>query len=62
MTETPEDDEFIGFPMRWPAQLRDRVFAAENRRAQARSQHPSVTAWLREAAVEKLERDEEKGQ
>ena len=44
----------IRYPLTWPAWLAEKVAAAANERAM------SVATWLREAAIEKLERTEKK--
>jgi hypothetical protein len=40
------------YPLTWPAWLAEKVAAAANARAM------SVATWMREAAIEKLERTE----
>jgi hypothetical protein len=44
-------NKVINYPLRWPAWLSERVAEAANDRAM------STAAWLREASLEKLERD-----
>ena len=44
----------VSYPLRWPRHLAERVTAA------AKERTISVAAWLREAALEKLERQEKK--
>ncbi len=39
------------YPLTWPAWLADKVAEAANDRAM------SIATWMREAAIEKLERD-----
>jgi len=46
-------DRVIAYPLRWPAWLAERVAEAANARAM------SMATWLREASLEKLERDGE---
>ena len=53
-----DPNKTVTYPMRWPRWLRDKVAAAAEREAQARAQPANVAAWLRDAAMEKLERDE----
>ena len=48
-----DPNQNIRYPLTWPAWLADKVAQAANARAM------SVATWLREAALEKLERDKE---
>lgn len=51
MARHPDPQRLIRYPLTWPAWLSERVAKAASGRAM------SVAAWLRLAALEKLERD-----
>jgi hypothetical protein len=51
MTGKANPNRLIRYPLSWPAWLAEWSAAAANDRAQ------SVADWLRQAAIEKLERD-----
>jgi hypothetical protein len=44
-------DRITGYPLRWPVSLAERVSEA------AKGRYMSVNTWMRQAALEKLERD-----
>ena len=46
-----DQNRVIAYPLRWPAWLSERVAEAANARAM------SMATWLREASLEKLERE-----
>lgn len=52
----PDLNEQVSYPLRWPVWLADQAAKA------AKARTMSVAAWLREAAMEKLERDKRKAQ
>jgi hypothetical protein len=52
MSEEPDQNQLVTYPMRMPRWLSQKVSAAANKRAQ------SAADWLRQAAIEKLNRDE----
>jgi hypothetical protein len=56
MSKGADPDRQISYPLRWPAWLAEKAAEAANARAM------SVATWLREAALEKLERDRKKDQ
>ena len=56
MGKPADQDRLVAYPLRWPRWLADRAAQAANARAM------STAAWLREAALQKLERDGEKRQ
>jgi hypothetical protein len=51
MEQRANPDRIIGYPLRWPASLAERASQAANAR------YMSVNTWLRQAALEKIERD-----
>ncbi len=50
MSPKANENRLIGYPLRWPAWMAERVAEAATARGM------SVATWLREAALEKLER------
>lgn len=53
-TRRPDPERMIRYPLSWPASLAEKVAEAASARAM------SIATWLREAALEKLERTEKK--
>ena len=53
-TRRPDPERMIRYPLSWPASLAEKVAEAANARAMP------IATWLREAALEKLERTEKK--
>ena len=53
-TRRPDPERMIRYLLSWPASLAEKVAEAANARAM------SIATWLREAALEKLERTEKK--
>jgi hypothetical protein len=51
MSRKADPNRIIRYPLSWPAWMADQVAEAANARAM------SMATWLREAALEKLERD-----
>jgi hypothetical protein len=51
MARTEDENRQVRYLLSWPAWLYEKAAEAAHERAQ------SVAAWLRQAAVEKLERD-----
>jgi len=50
-----DPNQMVRYPLSWPAWLADKVAGAATARAM------TVATWLREAALEKLERDGKAG-
>lgn len=53
--QEPGSDRPLRYPLTWPAWLAERVTEAAN------AKMTSVAAWLREAAMEKLDREKKRG-
>jgi len=51
MPRKADPNRQISYPLRWPAWMAERVAEAANARAM------SMATWLREASLEKLERE-----
>jgi hypothetical protein len=56
MAKKADPNRQLSYPLRWPAWLAEQVAEAANGRAM------SMATWLRESALEKLERDKNKGE